>query len=409
MDITGIEPDEFDDYQQAIYAGFGDPPLGEQAMAAERAVKEIDRIHAARDGGRFVGGTAAFSFELTVPGGARVPAAGVSDVAILPTHTGRGILRELMVRQLDEVAERGEAAALLNSSDSGIYGRFGYGPADDVVEFEIDNRHAGQIRPPDTGGELVLVDRTDAAAELADVYDRVARRRPGALGRSAAWWDYVLGEKATWRGGASPSVVVHRDGDGRTDGYALYRFTGEWGDGHAEKRVVHIRELEGATTEIEARLWDYCCSIKLTRTVRAWPRPGRRSHPLAAGRPPTPAHPAEQRPLVGETRRRRSVAVGSGLPGGRFPGARRARRPPAGQWWDVPRRRRPGRGRVPADRRRTGRVTLDRRPGQPEPRRRLGLGSGNAAGRLEEHTDGALRRASSFLRWDESPLCITTF
>src|SRR5207253_986469 len=64
------------------------------------------RLHAAFEDGRAVGGAGSFPFELTVPGG-RVRAAGVTVVGVLPSHRRRGILRDLMRAQLDDVHERG--------------------------------------------------------------------------------------------------------------------------------------------------------------------------------------------------------------------------------------------------------------------------------------------------------------
>src|SRR6266566_2461771 len=97
---------------------------------------EFDRSLAAFDGDLIAGTACAFSFMLSVPG-AVVPAAGVSGVAVLPPHRRRGILRELMTRQLPDVHERGEAVAALWASESGIYGRFGYGLASLAASFRI--------------------------------------------------------------------------------------------------------------------------------------------------------------------------------------------------------------------------------------------------------------------------------
>ena len=53
----------------------------------------------------------AYSFQVTVPGGAAVPAAGVSWVGVLPTHRRRGVLRALMTHQLHAVHDAGRRAA----------------------------------------------------------------------------------------------------------------------------------------------------------------------------------------------------------------------------------------------------------------------------------------------------------
>src|SRR4051794_41982971 len=71
---------------------------------------EIERMHAAFDGDRAVGGAGAFGYRMSVPGGRSVPAAGTTVVAVLPTHPPRGGLRALMRAQLDDPPPRGGGA-----------------------------------------------------------------------------------------------------------------------------------------------------------------------------------------------------------------------------------------------------------------------------------------------------------
>ena len=81
---------------------------------------EVGRMHAALEDGKIVGGAGAFTFDLSVPGG-RVPAAGVTVVAVLPTHRRRGVLTAMMRAQLDDVHARGEPVAYLWASEAPIY------------------------------------------------------------------------------------------------------------------------------------------------------------------------------------------------------------------------------------------------------------------------------------------------
>jgi predicted acetyltransferase len=261
------------DYFEMVNAGFGDRPDTDDAhRSAEAAVFEPERTLAAYDGDKIVGGASAYTFELTVPGRRTVTAAGVSGVAVLPTHTRRGILTALMTAQLDQAAERAEPVAVLNASDSQIYSRYGFGSADRATRIEIDTRHAGFEWPPDPGGALDLVDRTEALPLVADVYDHIRLRRPGTIARSEAWWALVLHHTASWKGGGDPFVVIHRNGDGEPDGYAVYHVNTGWEDGNPTG-TVDCRELEGVDWKVEATLWRYLCGIDLVDKVRAYPRP----------------------------------------------------------------------------------------------------------------------------------------
>jgi predicted acetyltransferase len=78
-----------------------------------------ERMHAAFDDGRVVGGAGAFSYRMSVPGG-DVPAAGVTVVGVLPTHRRRGVLTQLMRAQLDDSQARGDVAAFLWASEATI-------------------------------------------------------------------------------------------------------------------------------------------------------------------------------------------------------------------------------------------------------------------------------------------------
>ena len=158
---------------------------------AERWLRnfELERMHAAVDDGKIVGGAGAFSFKTTVPGGASVPCAGVTIVGVLPTHRRRGILRSMMRAQLDDVHERGEPIATLWASEETIYGRYGYGLASLNLNVEIPKApqrvpaggRAGRPRAARRGGR--------GGEAVPAVYDAVRATRPGMFERSAAWWE----------------------------------------------------------------------------------------------------------------------------------------------------------------------------------------------------------------------------
>ena len=149
-----------------------------------RPLVEFDRSLGAFDGAELVGKTQAISFTMSVPGG-DLPTAGVTAVTVLPTHRRRGILTELMRRQLDDVRERGEPFAALWSSESLIYGRFGYGMAAQAHDLRIDRRHTTLTAPDDPDGAVRFVHarrgtRTLATAPRMDA--REPRRHDGTRG-----------------------------------------------------------------------------------------------------------------------------------------------------------------------------------------------------------------------------------
>ena len=116
----------------------------------------LERMHAAFDGDRIVGGAGAFPFELTVPGGT-VRCGGVTVVGVLPTHRRRGVLTAMMRAQLDDIRERGEPIAALWASEEVIYRRYGYGLASLSGEMALPSGYAGLREPPDERATVRLV------------------------------------------------------------------------------------------------------------------------------------------------------------------------------------------------------------------------------------------------------------
>src|SRR5262249_38014366 len=156
---------------------------------------------------RLVGSAGAYSFRLTVPGLSTVGAAGVSWVGVLPTHRRRGILRQMMSYQLDDVADREEPVAVLTASEAGIYGRFGYRVAAQRFSATLRTQGSHFIGAVDAPGSIRLAwsGDADALSEMAAIYDTWRRTRPGAVSRHEAWWQVVKNDYAYGRKGSTPA------------------------------------------------------------------------------------------------------------------------------------------------------------------------------------------------------------
>ena len=185
-------------------------------------VFEFDRSLAAFDGDAIVGTTAAYSFQLTVPGGV-VGAGGVTFVSVLPSHRRRGILSAMMRHQLADIAARGEPVAVLFASESVIYGRYGYGCASGQLSLTI-RRGEGALNPATaakagTGHGSVRLQAGQPAglrAELAKVYDAAVPRPAGMMARDERWWHSVLADPEIFRRGMSPlKCLLAGDESGR--------------------------------------------------------------------------------------------------------------------------------------------------------------------------------------------------
>jgi predicted acetyltransferase len=274
IDIRGSTEGEAAEVVRVCFSAFGKHP-SEEELADELRIAEPDRLLGAVDGGRWVGSAGAYSFAMTVPGGASVPVAGVTLVGVLPTHRRQGILRGMMALQLDDIAARGEAVAVLTASDAGIYGHFGYGLASRLAKVAIDTRGGlPLVAEPAVGGRFRLLDAEDHSRAVAPVYEAARRTRVGELARSDAWWAHLQLDREVWREGASARFcVVHEDDDGVVDGYCWYRVKEVDTDDAVGRNEVQLWDLAAADAEVEAALLVYLAGIDLTTAVTGWVRP----------------------------------------------------------------------------------------------------------------------------------------
>ncbi|WP_326834843.1 GNAT family N-acetyltransferase [Amycolatopsis rhabdoformis] len=224
MEIRGTTEQDFDVFVDTVHAAFArfTEPEAEGGGGLWWSALEPDRGVLAVAGGKPVGTAAAYSFELTLPGGGVVPAAGVSAVGVLPSHRRRGVLSAMMRHQLTELRARGEILSVLLASEAPIYGRFGYGPATYTNRVTVPSHQA--FAAPRAGeeaeGTVEVLRRAECGALLEEVYDRYRRAQPGALSRPHRWWERRAGQPPI-----SPApryVAVHRDAAGVADGYASY-------------------------------------------------------------------------------------------------------------------------------------------------------------------------------------------
>jgi predicted acetyltransferase len=233
MQIRSTTDQDLDVFVATVHAAFGrfpETPTGGGGLWW--SALEMDRgLLAVTAEGRPVGTAAAYSFELTLPGGTVAPAAGVSAVGVLPTHRRQGVLTAMMRHQLTELRARGEFLAALLASQAPIYGRFGYGPATYTRRLTVPRNQAAYARPrahaavdaPETGsveGEVEVLRRAECGEILETVYDRYRRAQPGALSRPHRWWASGAGQPPITP--APRYVAVHRDPGGAPDGYASY-------------------------------------------------------------------------------------------------------------------------------------------------------------------------------------------
>jgi predicted acetyltransferase len=247
-------------FARASALGFGESPTYGDEHPNWVAL-ELERTRAGFDDDDLVATSRNYSLELTLPGGAILPAAGVSAVTVRSTHRRRGVLRSMMRELLDEAVERQEPVAMLTASEASIYERFGFGISTRSMQLELDRRDVefARPRPP---GRLRLLDVDEASKLQPEVFERVRRAYPGAVSRPAAWWT-----DEQWEPRFGVRFDVAYEHAGVVDGYACYGIRESFDPGTGSHNRLTVRDLVAATPDATHGLWRYLCEVDLVRTI----------------------------------------------------------------------------------------------------------------------------------------------
>ena len=234
-------------------------------------VVELDRTFVVDDGTTLAGTAASYSFDVTLPGGATVPIAAVTEVVVSPTHRRQGALTALMGAVLDQAVERGEPMAGLTASEATIYRRYGYGVAARYATVEVLRANAAPLVPVEDPGRIRFLTEEEAAVVLPQVWERGWRRRPGELSRKPVWWEAMALDPEDHREGASARyVVAHEGASGAPDGFAVYRFKDtDQGPGYE----LQVHDLAAADDAVETALLRYLLDVDLVHHLQWYASP----------------------------------------------------------------------------------------------------------------------------------------
>ncbi len=268
VEIRTISEDEFAGYVRAVEFAFSGIATDED-VERERVLVEYERTYAAFDGPEIVGTAAVFTMPMTVPG-AEVEVGYVTAVGVRPTHRRRGINTRLMRRQLADAHERGELVDVLYASEGGIYGRYGYGLATFGAEIEIESSRSAFVRGYAPSGRIRQLERDPAMKEILGVHEVTRLMRPGMVQLDERRLNYALHEHGP--DATLPQLFVVHEAEDGVDGFAIYRVKHDWPSGFPQS-VLSVLDLQARSAGAYADLWRYVFQVDLTERVRAWSRP----------------------------------------------------------------------------------------------------------------------------------------
>lgn len=219
-------------------------------------------------GQRCVGTFRDLDLEVTVPGGAFLPAEGITNVGVVLDHRRRGVLTRMMRAGLDDAVRRGRSLAGLIASEYRIYGRFGFGPATRGTGYDIDVRRAGRVRVPDgdqCSVEPVSLDEVRRCGP--ELHERFRRTCVGALARDQRRWRVLTGVlRNPYRKRTVPSAVLCRDADGTPAGLALYNMRADWSASDPDYAMT-VSDTFAAHPRAAAALWRHLLGVEWVNRV----------------------------------------------------------------------------------------------------------------------------------------------
>ena len=228
---------------------------------------EPERTLGAYDGDALVGGGSIFSFDVTVPGGAAVPSAGITWIGIMPTHRRQGALRSLMTSMLADARQRNEPLAVLWASEGSIYQRFGYGLSTLTASIDLERERASFLSAADPVGSTRLLSVDEARTAFPPIFESIRPQIPGFFTRSETWWNIEVLADFKWsRRGFDRKFYALHERDGRPDAYALYRARHDWTNS-VPGTELNVQEIMAVDATALREMWRFIFGIDLVRHV----------------------------------------------------------------------------------------------------------------------------------------------
>jgi predicted acetyltransferase len=243
---------------------------------AARAYLEWDRVAGAYLGDRLGGIHAVLSLQMPVPGGAEVPAGGLTWVGVHPEMRRRGLLGAMMRHHLGAVRDAGEVVSVLYAAEPAIYGRFGYGLATQDVKLTV-GRGAALRDVPGADEITVSFETADIAKHkdlVVDVFDRARADRPGWARRpDAALGESIFTMPAPHLRQSEPQrLLIARNAAGDVRGYAFFVRKLDWPD-TGPNGTTKVREFVALDAPTARALWGRLLDLDLQAKIEIRRRP----------------------------------------------------------------------------------------------------------------------------------------
>lgn len=217
--------------------------------------------------GQLVSSLAGFPFRMRF-NGAPAEVAGLTAVGTLPQYRRRGLLRQTITQSFREQRERGQSMAILWASFGGIYHRFGYGPASNVVRYEFDPRWAGLHAGLESHGTVSMTtDRETALPTMKAIYRKHSSPRNLMLHRAEASWSFGVCRALDKK--HRTHIATYRNADGEPTGHLVYQIENQ--DRPPPQQRLDVCDFIALDADAHIGLWQHLLAHDLVYQVRMGP------------------------------------------------------------------------------------------------------------------------------------------
>ncbi|ONI89891.1 hypothetical protein ALI144C_04170 [Actinosynnema sp. ALI-1.44] len=246
------------------------PPMSDSDWADTKPTYAPKRYFGAFADGVAVGSAYIYDSEVAVPGGGTLPMSGLARVGVRADFRRRGVMTDLMRFQFADAAANGQVLSFLHASESGIYGRFGYGIGTRSRELQL-TRPKFRVDVP-RSGHVRMLTSAEVLAQIQPLYKRIGLYRNGMMSRGRDWWAVQVDRVV--RGDEPYLVAVHTGPDGEDDGYVVYKAIPDESYVATDfGSTLEVFDLVGANQGARNDLWRFLVEIDLIKEIHAHARP----------------------------------------------------------------------------------------------------------------------------------------
>jgi GNAT superfamily N-acetyltransferase len=181
--------------------------------------------------------------EMSLPGGALVPIAGLTWVGVHPDARRRGVLTAMMTDHLTRTRDAGTAISALHASEAAIYGRYGYGLA--VLTHQVDLGRGTTFTAPHLEDEVAAITTHLVDMAAPGVSERMracqlamAPSFPGTIVGSSDFFTLMTSETPDQLRDKERRRVLFARRDGADVGFTGLRREHKWADARPSGTVT---------------------------------------------------------------------------------------------------------------------------------------------------------------------------